>query len=83
MIRLLTALIRMWQWGLSGILPPSCRYLPSCSEYAVVALQRHGLWRGGWLATRRLCRCHPWGRHGFDPVPAANPQSRMTCERVR
>lgn len=49
---------------------PSCRYLPSCSEYAVEALGAHGALRGSWLTTKRLCRCHPWGSHGYDPVPA-------------
>jgi uncharacterized protein len=49
--------------------PSPCRYLPTCSEYAVESLARHGLWSGGWMAVRRISRCHPWGSHGFDPVP--------------
>jgi putative membrane protein insertion efficiency factor len=49
---------------------PACRYLPSCSEYALEALETHGALRGGWLTLRRLGRCHPWGGFGYDPVPA-------------
>ncbi len=49
--------------------PSPCRFWPSCSEYALEALGTHGFWRGSWLATRRLARCHPWGDHGVDPVP--------------
>jgi putative membrane protein insertion efficiency factor len=58
-----------WQKGPSLLLPPSCRYAPSCSAYAIDALQRYGALRGGWLAVRRLSRCHPWGGCGHDPVP--------------
>ncbi len=50
-----------------------CRFEPSCSRYAGVAIARHGLWRGGYLSVRRLARCHPWGSHGYDPVPQAAP----------
>jgi putative membrane protein insertion efficiency factor len=62
-------LIRGWQIGPSAILPPTCRYMPSCSAYAIEALERHGAFRGGWLTLKRLLRCHPWGGHGYDPVP--------------
>lgn len=51
--------------------PSPCRYWPTCSAYAIEALEAHGAARGGWLAARRLLRCHPWGRSGFDPVPEA------------
>ncbi|NJD09150.1 MAG: membrane protein insertion efficiency factor YidD [Gemmatimonadetes bacterium] len=67
--RLLLALIRAYQRGLSPLLPPSCRYSPTCSEYALQAVQRFGAARGGALAVRRLLRCHPWGGSGYDPVP--------------
>jgi uncharacterized protein len=60
---------RLWQWGPSRLMPPSCRFQPSCSAYAIGALERHGAVRGGWLAARRLLRCHPWGGCGHDPVP--------------
>ena len=63
------ALIRVYQWGISPLLGPRCRFTPSCSHYAVEALQKHGLLNGLWLAIRRIARCHPWGGHGADPVP--------------
>jgi len=62
-------LIRLYQWFVRPLLPPACRYQPSCSEYALQAVARHGPWRGAWLAVRRIARCHPWGGSGFDPVP--------------
>jgi hypothetical protein len=67
--RLLILPIRIWQKTFSVVLPPSCRFSPSCSAYAITALQRHGPLRGGWLALRRIGRCHPWGSSGYDPVP--------------
>jgi uncharacterized protein len=67
--RLLTALVRLWQIGPSRVLPPSCRYAPSCSAYAIEALERHGVLKGSSLALRRILRCHPWGASGYDPVP--------------
>jgi len=67
----LVLVIRMYQAVLRLLLVGSCRYHPSCSEYAIEALERHGPWRGGRLAAARLARCHPWGRGGYDPVPSA------------
>ena len=67
--RVLIALVRAYQILLSPLLPPACRYLPSCSAYAVEALERHGALRGGWLALRRVGRCHPFRPGGYDPVP--------------
>jgi len=49
--------------------PASCRYSPSCSEYALIAIKKYGPFKGGWLAVKRISRCHPWGGHGYDPVP--------------
>ncbi len=67
--RLLVLPIRIYQRTLSRILPPTCRFAPSCSAYAIEALHRHGALKGGWLAVRRIARCHPWGPSGYDPVP--------------
>ena len=67
--RLLMAVARGWQLGPSRMLPPSCRYQPSCSAYAITALSRYGALLGSWLPARRLLRCHPWGGSGYDPVP--------------
>lgn len=60
--------IRAYQLARAGR-PPTCRYMPSCSAYALEALQKHGMVRGTWLTVRRLVRCHPWGSMGWDPVP--------------
>lgn len=62
-------MVRAYQVGLSPLLPASCRYYPSCSAYAVEALEKHGAMRGGWLAARRILRCHPFRAGGYDPVP--------------
>jgi putative membrane protein insertion efficiency factor len=66
---LLIGIARLWQIGPSAIMPPTCRYSPSCSQYAIEAVRRHGAIKGGWLALWRLLRCQPWGGHGHDPVP--------------
>lgn len=65
----LIALIRFYQLTLSSIMGRRCRFLPTCSDYAKEAIDRHGVIRGGRLAVERVCRCHPWGGEGFDPVP--------------
>ncbi len=69
MKRLLTALLRGYQRLVSPLLPPACRYVPSCSQYALEAVERHGALRGGVQAAGRLLRCHPFARGGYDPVP--------------
>ncbi|MBK5211083.1 MAG: membrane protein insertion efficiency factor YidD [Coriobacteriia bacterium] len=67
--RLLVLLIRGYQQVISPLSPPSCRFAPSCSAYAVTALQRYGVMKGGWLAFKRILRCNPWNPGGYDPVP--------------
>jgi putative membrane protein insertion efficiency factor len=67
--RFLAGLIRGYQLTLSRALPPSCRFHPSCSQYALEAVTRHGALKGTWLAARRLARCHPFHPGGYDPVP--------------
>ncbi len=61
--------IRFYQLVLSPLLPKTCRYLPTCSSYAIEAVLVHGIFRGSLLAARRILRCHPWGGSGYDPVP--------------
>lgn len=63
-------MIRAYQLLVAPVIPPSCRYYPSCSHYAAEAIEQHGPWRGSGLALRRLLRCHPWGGSGYDPVPS-------------
>ena len=69
MRQLLILAIRCYRYALSPMLAPSCRFHPSCSEYAHEAITRHGTLRGGWLAARRIACCHPWHPGGYDPVP--------------
>ena len=66
---LLLGLIRIYQMRLSKVLPPSCRFYPSCSHYGYEAIERYGAIRGGWLAVKRIARCHPLNPGGYDPVP--------------
>ena len=75
MTRLLVALIDLYKRRLSPLLPPACRFQPSCSNYALEALHRHGALAGSWLALRRLLRCHPFAPGGYDPVPEIRRQA--------
>ncbi|MGQ0675249.1 MAG: membrane protein insertion efficiency factor YidD [Rhodospirillales bacterium] len=78
----LRALIRGYQWTVAPILGVNCRFAPSCSEYACEAVGRHGALAGGYLAARRLLRCHPWGGSGYDPVPDRSPLGRSMRRRA-
>lgn len=73
--KVLSVPIHAYRWLFSWR-APVCRYDPSCSTYALEALEVHGVWRGSWLAVRRLARCHPWGGHGWDPVPPRGDADR-------
>jgi uncharacterized protein len=72
--RVFYGLVVAYRYSFSPILGPACRYEPSCSQYALDALREHGALRGAWLAVRRIARCHPWGGHGYDPVPHRHPR---------
>ncbi len=66
-------LVAIYRYGISPLLGPRCRHLPTCSDYADELISRFGLWAGGWMTLGRIMRCHPWGTHGLDFVPAALP----------
>jgi putative membrane protein insertion efficiency factor len=86
MRRLLKGLVRLYQvlsgpiYGLMGGPVSVCRFTPSCSNYALEALDRHGAWVGSLLTVRRLCRCHPWGGQGYDPVPLPRKRQPRAIE---
>jgi hypothetical protein len=67
--KLVILCIRGYQKFISPLFPPTCRFTPTCSAYAVTSVERYGVFRGGWLAVRRIARCHPWNPGGYDPVP--------------
>ncbi|MDP1952430.1 MAG: membrane protein insertion efficiency factor YidD [Betaproteobacteria bacterium] len=69
MSRFLLALIHIYRYSLSPLLGPNCRFFPTCSDYALQAIDKHGAGYGSWLALKRIARCHPWHPGGFDPVP--------------
>ena len=74
MARVLLTVIRVYRRWISPLTPPTCRFTPTCSSYAEEAVHAHGALRGGWLALRRLLRCHPFGGSGYDPVPGLDPR---------
>ncbi|MBX5452429.1 MAG: membrane protein insertion efficiency factor YidD [Acidobacteriia bacterium] len=77
--RALVGFVRLYQWTLRPLIGAHCRFHPSCSEYAIAALERHGAWRGALLAAWRVLRCNPWNAGGFDPVPADFPSRSRTA----
>jgi putative membrane protein insertion efficiency factor len=80
---ILITVLRIYKWLISPLLPPACRYVPSCSEYAMEAIARHGVTRGGIKAAWRLLRCHPFARGGYDPVDAVEPHAACTADHLR
>ncbi len=68
-VKLLLIPIHFYRYCISPLFPPTCRFTPTCSQYAIEAITKHGPIKGLWLATRRILRCHPWGGSGYDPVP--------------
>lgn len=80
--RVLMGVVRFYQVAFSSWMPPTCRYTPSCSAYALLALQHHGGVKGGWLAVRRVLRCHPWGGYGYDPVPGTTAGTPDELEKT-
>lgn len=77
----LIALVRFYQRGISPMLPPACRYTPTCSQYMVEAILKHGALKGLYLGIRRILRCHPWGGYGYDPVPEEFHWTQKNKER--
>lgn len=67
--------VYIYKYAISPLTPASCRHFPTCSDYAVQAVKIHGPFKGFWLATQRILKCHPWGTHGYDPVPPKNIKS--------
>ena len=78
MKKFLLVCIQFYRRRISPLFPPCCRYRPTCSEYAVQAIQKYGALKGGWLALKRLLRCNPLGGHGYDPVPITWPRKRSS-----
>jgi uncharacterized protein len=73
---LFISLVRFYQVAISPYLPAACRYSPTCSQYMIEAIQIHGTLKGTWLGLKRIGRCHPWGGHGHDPVPAKKEKTK-------
>lgn len=77
MVTFFQKLFKIYHYTISPLLGARCRYAPTCSEYGQQALQKHGLSKGLWLTTKRVCRCHPWGGHGYDPVPECDNRNNI------
>lgn len=79
MQQVLLLLIRGYRRFISPLFPPTCRYQPTCSQYAIEAITRFGAWKGSWLAIKRIARCHPFHPGGYDPVPSAESSHHDSC----
>ena len=79
MRKIISGLIGLYQYLVSPFLGANCRYTPTCSKYAQTAVLRFGVFKGGWLAIKRIGSCHPWGKHGYDPVP--NKETDHCCKK--
>lgn len=80
--RILIGVVRLYQLAVSPWMPGACRYTPTCSSYAIDAIDGHGPVRGSWLAMKRLARCHPWGGYGYDPVPSTSGVPTAPIDRA-
>jgi putative membrane protein insertion efficiency factor len=79
---LLIGLVRGYRIAISPLFPPTCRFYPTCSQYAIEALETHGVLKGSWLSVRRICRCHPLNPGGYDPVPPKKDETLSeSCDR--
>jgi hypothetical protein len=83
MTKILQGLIKLYHVTISPLIGSRCRFVPTCSEYASQALEQYGVFKGGWLAVKRICRCHPWGGDGFDPVPDKNQERQKNTKVVK
>lgn len=79
---LMVGAVRFYQMCISPLFPAACRYTPTCSQYAIEAIEAHGVIKGSWLTIKRICRCHPWGGFGYDPVPPKNNSKAKRGPRV-
>ncbi|WP_372750400.1 membrane protein insertion efficiency factor YidD [Litorivivens sp.] len=77
---ILVTVIRIYRYAISPLMASHCRFYPSCSQYALEAVETHGAAHGSWLATKRLCRCHPFTAGGFDPVPGSDTESKTSTQ---
>ena len=78
---ILVGIVRFYQLAISPLFPPSCRHIPTCSNYTIEAMKIHGPLRGSWLGIKRLAKCHPWGTSGYDPVPPKDPPKQQSPHR--
>jgi len=82
-VTILIVPIKIYQYTISPFTPVSCRHVPTCSQYAIEALRVHGVFKGLYLAIGRVLRCHPWGTHGYDPVPPSKTRNRKRKKLIR